>query len=53
MDDVYYYGWVLDVDDVYVCVWGLGVLHYFSGCFVLDAGWVFFKPPPNAPPPLS
>jgi hypothetical protein len=42
MDDLYYYGWVLDVDDD-VCVRGVGGVYItFRGCFVLDAGWVFF-----------
>ena len=52
MDDVYYSGWVLDVDDV--CVRGVGGVYITFRdvlCWML-AGF-FSKPPPNAPPPLS
>ena len=53
MDDLYYYGWVLDVDDD-VCVRGVGGVYITFRdvlCWML-AGF-FSKPPPNAPPPLS
>ena len=53
MDDVYYYGQDLDVDDVCVRV-GSGGFTLLFGMFCVGCWLGFFsKPPPIAPPPLS
>ena len=41
MDDVYYYGWVLDVDDVCVRVWSGGFTLLF-GMFCVGCWQGFF-----------